>query len=459
MNKFLIKYKKKLLLYSLFVLVLISFLDKELAAGLLLLYFLCLATFFILWKKGIKDKKLYLVLLIALLVHLSVVLFIYYSGFRPFAGGGDFESYNNIATEIANRVNQGRFSLEGLRLRHYFALVIGIIYILFSPGMLVGQLFTVWLAVLSVIFVYLIILEIGSSRKWAFLTCLIICFYPSYIYFGSLLLKDILVVPFVLISLFLSIKLFKRFSPWIFFLFFIFLTITTHFRFYTGYAVLFGFIFCWFLISSFPLKKRIIYGLAIVVLLGFSPQLLGYEYYGKRTLKEYINKRTITLYREVVYAPSLAESSKQSIFTLSERFLKEKLFNERWSKSSSGSSFIIDTGFEKPSNFIIGYLKSFTYSLLGPFPWHIRYWRQSFSLLETFPWYFLIYLFISGMIKSVKTQGLKTLKKYKLVLPLLVFAILSIGAFSLFITNFGIIARIRMPSFIALLCLFPLSRK
>jgi hypothetical protein len=34
---------------------------------------------------------------------------------------------------------------------------------------------------------------------------------------------------------------------------------------------------------------------------------------------------------------------------------------------------------------------------------------------------------------------------------------LSLGVLALFITNFGIITRIRIPSFIALLCLIPLA--
>lgn len=436
-------YKNKIILFILIALGLISFLDKALAVGLLLVLFLCLITFLILLKIGIKDKELYLIFLIALLIHLAAALFIYYTEFQPFGGGADYDGYNKTAIEIAQRFKQGNFSLQGLHFKHYFALVIGIIYTLALPEMIVGQLFTVWLTAISVLFAYLIIREINGSKKWAFLIGLIVCIYPSYLYFGSLLLKDTLVVPLVLSALFLFIKMLKNFSWKNFLIFYIILTCSIHFRFYIGYALLFSFIFCWFLVSTLNLKKRVIYGIVIVFLLGFSSQVLGYGYYGAKTLKTYLKPETIIIYREVVYAPSASATSSSASSTAS---------------SGIGSSFVVKTGFEKPSNFVINYSKSFIYSLLGPFPWQIRYQRQLFALLETIPWYFLLFILVFGIVGSVKRKGiLKTIKHYQFAIPLLMFAIISLGALSLFITNFGIITRIRIPSFIALLCLMPIS--
>ena len=439
MKKYLISYKNKIILFILIGLGLISFLDKALAIGLLLVFFLTLITFLILLKIGIKDKELYLILLIALLIHLVVVSFIYYTEFKPFGGGADYDGYNQTAIEIAQRFKQGNFSLEGIHFVNYFPLLIGIIYTFTLPEMIVGQLFTVWLAAISILFVYLIVLELSFSKKWAFLIGLIVCIYPSYLYFGSLLLKDTLIIPLVLSALFLFIKMMKNFSWKNFFIFYIILTCLIHLRFYIGYALLFSFILCWFLISTLNLKKRVIYGIVIILLLGFSPQFLSYGYYGTKIFKAYLNPETITVYREVVYVPSGSASSGSA-------------------SSGIGSSFVVKTGFEKPSNFVIKYLESFTYSLLGPFPWQIRYRRQLFALFEIIPWYFLFFIFIFGIIGSIRRKGfLKTLKFYKFAMPLLVFAVLSLGALSLFITNFGIITRIRIPSFIALLCLMSLG--
>jgi len=442
MIKFLLAYKRKIVLIGLIGFTLIAVLDKTLAVGLAFLIFLCLITFLILWKTGIKDKKLYLALLIILIIHLGVALFIYYTDFRPFGeGAGDYDLYNKNGIEIAKRFSQGNFSLQGLRLSHYYSVFIGFIYIFTLPDMLVGQMFSVWLTLLTVIFTYLIVLEISNSKKWAFLMSLIICFYPSYVYFGSLLLKDTIVIPFVLIALFFSLKLINKLSFKYLLIFYVFLTILTHLRFYIGYAVLFSFIISWFLISNFGFKKRIIYGIAFIIILGFSPQFLGYGYYGIKTLNHYINIPTITSYREVVYAPSSVHTEKKPDSSV----------------SGVGSSFLVETGFENPPHFVLNYFKSFIYSLLGPFPWQIRYLRQSLSLLETIPWYFLILVFFFSLIKSVKQKGLIIFKKYKPAIPFLIFTLLSFGALSLFITNFGIILRIRIPNLMALLCIFPLS--
>src|SRR5581483_8212235 len=101
---------------------------------------------------------------------------------------------------------------------HYFPVLIGILYIFTVPSMLVGQLFVAWLAGISAVLLYFLILEIGGSKKSAFIMGVLVSFYPSYLYFGSLLLKDTVVVPLVLLCLWLMIRIFKRFSAVLFML-------------------------------------------------------------------------------------------------------------------------------------------------------------------------------------------------------------------------------------------------
>lgn len=464
MKKYLINYKNKIILFILIGLGLISFLDKALAVGLLLVLFLTLITFLILLKIGIKDKEPYIIFLIALLIHLAVVLFIYYTEFKPFGGGADYDGYNQTAIEIAQRFKQGNFSLQGLGLNHYFPLLIGIIYTFTLPEMIVGQLFTIWLAGLSILFVYLIVLELSFSKKWAFLIGLIVCIYPSYVYFGSLLLKDTLMIPLVLSALFLFIKIMKNFSWKNFLIFYIILTCSIHFRFYIGYALLFSFIFCWFLISTLNLKKRLTYGIVIVLLLGFSPQVSGLGYYGIDSIERYLNPKTIIVYRETAYVSS-ETPSPEAPPSEPEAPSPEAPSSEAPSSetqpdflSGSGSSFTVETSFESPSKFLKGYSQTFIYSSLGPFPWQIRYQRQLFSLFETIPLYFLFLILVLSIIRLIKRKGiLKVIKHYRFAMPLLVFIVMSLGVISLFITNFGIIARVRMPTFICLLCLISIS--
>ncbi|MFC1630292.1 hypothetical protein ACFL06_02040, partial [Patescibacteria group bacterium] len=136
-----------------------------------------------------------------------------------------------------------------------------------------------------------------------------------------------------------------------------------------------------------------------------------------------------------------------------EPFLKNlalKIFpNIEKTPIKDSSSVVVKTETDNLPKFLINYLKSFIDVLLGPLPWHIQNYRQLFVLLELIPWYFLMFFITKGAFMA--------LKQNRIALPLLVFGILSLAALSLFVTNFGLITRIRIPSFIALLCLIPLG--
>ena len=120
--------------------------------------------------------------------------------------------------------------------------------------------------------------------------------------------------------------------------------------------------------------------------------------------------------------------------------------------AGSGSTFVIETGLNQgPVAFLKNSFISFIYSLLGPFPWQLNGSRQIVSLAETIPWYVLIATFLYLSWKFIVKHGINSyVKIYKPALPLLIFAVLALGALSLFINNYGIIARIRIPMFICL---------
>ena len=478
---------KKQIFYFIIVLTilfyLISFFDKASATGFLLLLFLTFATFFIIYKTGVKDRGIYMVFLMAILVHLGAVLFIYYSDFKPFGGGADFQSYNKIATEIAHRFWQGNFSLDGLYTEHFFPVLIGILYMITLPSMIIGQIFTVWLAAISILLAYLIVIEIGGTKKIAFLASVIIIFYPSYLYFGSVLLKDTIVIPLALAGVLLMLKIAKNFS-WIkFLLFFIVLTCLINLRFYIGYALMFTFIVSWPLLSRLVIKEKVICWLTIIFILGFSPQIVGNGYYASDSFKKLLNPKSITYYREVVYnnlpsnpqpEPSITPQPitsqpitpqptnplvvlPQPVIVSQPSPLQQEPPQQEF--NGGGSNFELETGFNGGIlKFLKNSFQSFFYSLLGPFPWQIKYSRQIVALGETIPWYLLIIISIYGSIRFIRKKGILYFSKfYKFSLPLLMFSILALGALSLFINNYGIIARIRMPVFICLISMMFIS--
>ena len=448
MKKLLIDYK--ILPFFLIIFALTSFLDKALAIGLFLLFLLFLFLFLILWKIGIREKQLYVAIIVVALIHLTVVLFIYYAEFNPFGGGADYEGYHSIGTEIAQRFTQGNFSLEGLRINHYFPVVVGVLYALTMPEMLIGQLFSVWLTIITILFVYLLIREINGSKRSAFWISLLIGVYPSYLFFGSLLLKEMVVVPLSLIGLWLIIKIMKEFSWKYFAIFFIITSALINFRLYIGFTLLLTFIICWFLISGVVWKKRIIQGVIMITLLGFTLQFSGHGYYGITAIEHFLNPKTIVNYREVFYKPAEVVAEETT----------PNFPQEKDDLSGSGFSFKAKTNLENPISFGVNYSKTFANTFLGPMPWHIKYRRQLYSLIETFPFYFFLSIIIYGIVKSIKNWGLlKTIKRYRYEAPLMVFSLLTLGAIALFITNFGIIMRVRIPAIISLLCLMPLGFK
>jgi len=423
---------------------LVMIFDKALAIGLILLGFLFALVLFVLFKAGIKNKHLYSLLLIVLIIHIGVVLFVYHTHFQPFSGG-DYKTYHEVAVEISQHLRQGDFHLQGIDycepvfyVHHYYSVVIGVIYALTLPEMLVGQLFSVWLVLLSVLATYLIVIEINGSKKSAFWVGLIVSFYPSYVFYGSLLFKDTLIVPLSLFGMLFCLKLVKNFSWKNFFIFYILLGFLIHFRFYIGYALLLVFVSSWFLLSNLKLKKRFVYGFVIIVLLGFLPQIfVNQGYYGIDSFKEYLNSESIDFYQEKAYSPTSGEDLTPEKKSLG--------FDSTWNREATSFK-------ENPFQALWSYSKSFTYVLLGPFPWQIKFSKQLLILFETIPWYFLLFFIIKRTIKSIKSRD-------KIILPLVLFSFIVFVVMSIFFNNFGIITRIRIPAFITLLCLLPLEFK
>jgi len=83
-----------------------------------------------------------------------------------------------------------------------------------------------------------------------------------------------------------------------------------------------------------------------------------------------------------------------------------------------GFSLVVKLEFDNPLMFVVNYLKSFVYVLLGPLPWQMKYPRHFLALFETIPWYFLLFFIIKGIVASVKS--------YRIAVPLIIF---SLGVF------------------------------
>ncbi len=439
------------------ILLVIYFFDKGLATSLFLLFILSCLAFFILYRIGFKDKKIYLLFAIVLIIRLVTTLFMHYANFQPFSGGGDDIMYQKSAVEASQCFKQGDFIIKDIVLKypdfytgHCFPVVIGALYALTLPELIIGLMLNVWLAAITVVFVYLIVLEIGGLEENAFRIGLIVALYPSYIFNAGLLLKDTIEICFAVLSLLFLIKVIKKFNWLNFFILYLVLICATNLRFYLGYALIGTFIISWFLLSKVDFKKRIKYGILFIIILGFIPQIsTANGYYGINSFRAYINSEKVNFYRNVAYNPiyrlnlkALNLEIKNGILINSTTGKIEKIsniLNDSEITRGTGSSFSVGNG-------VIGYVESFTYVLIGPLPWQIKNLRQLLALMETFPWYLMIFFVVDGIIICYK-------KHIKEAFPLLIFSAMVLVVISVFTNNYGNITRIRIPAFVSLLCI------
>ena len=445
------------------ILLITFFFDKGLSVGLALLAVLSGITFLVFNKLGLKDKRIYILFLIVLSIHLGTALVMHYTHFQPFSGGkGDYLYYQKSAVEFSQSFLQGRFVLEDITLAnpdlyagHYYPAIVGAVYALTMPKEIIGLMLNVWLVAISVALVYLLILEIGGTEKNAFLVGIITALYPSYVFNSSLLLKDPFEIFFVVLGLLFLIKTIRKFS-WLNFVFlYLSLLCATHFRFYIGFALIATFILSWFIFSKMGLKKRIIYGVMFVIVLGFIPQIAADQgYYGVKPIMTLINPRMISFYRQSAYNPSSSYNNQVTMGPddiTSVETTPAPATPDNTTPVETTPAPPIGLGSSFPAeNTPLGYIKSFVYVLLGPLPWQIKNLRQALALFETIPWYLILYFVVSGTVVLFK-------KRIWMALPLLIFSIMTMVVIAVFDSNFGLIVRIRIPAFISLLCIASFS--
>ena len=446
----------------------INFFDPKLLAGIIFSAFLSgLGVLAINFFLKADSKTVALIFLLIFALHIVFVLFFYYTGFQPFSGGnGDYQKYDYNARVISSSFRSGDFSLKDkisytgrpiLEWDNYYPLLIALIYIFIMPSMLLGQLLNAWLVALSAVAVYLLVLEIGGAKKGAIITSLVVALYPSLAFYGSLLLKDALAIFFAMFGLLFAIKTINNFKLRPFLILYALLACLVHFRFYVGYALAISFALSWFLFCRLKIPEKIAYSVIIFLFFGFLPLFAGQDIFAYKTVSSFLNRQTITMYRETAYFPNGSKQTGNIKINPDdsgnikinpddiEIQQEEQYFQEDINPSAS---FLVKIDFTSPFLFVYGFVKSFIFTFLGPFFWQLKNLRQYLTLIETIPWYFFVFFIGRGLFLNIK-------KKYKDFFPLLIFAFILTGISSLYISNFGAITRIRIPAFMALLCIGP----
>ncbi|OGN14809.1 MAG: hypothetical protein A3B99_01300 [Candidatus Yanofskybacteria bacterium RIFCSPHIGHO2_02_FULL_44_12b] len=470
MDKLYRKYRAQSVGVVLLALVLAVALNSVFGSALILLTLLGIATAWFFLKIGFKEKELYILFSIVLFIYFVSAVFIHYTQFYPF-GGGDIDErvYHAAAVAIADDLRHGDFSIASMQYQlakedvsHWFPVLAGFVYAATLSDVFIGTMLSVWFVGFSAILLYLLTRELGSSRKWAFFAGFIGSILPTFLYFGSLLLRESIVVVLFLLALLFLVKIVKKFSWPKFLAVYVALGLLISLRFYVGFAILYAFalLLPWLGIPNGSQKFRVAF--AIFIVLGFLPWILGYGYYGVSYAKNFLEPRQIVAYREFtgdqyIRLPSQATpqieqetpSSSQATPQIEQETPSSSSVGSEQKKYDQGSLVIVKPDFRNPVVFAKTYLISFSYVLLGPFPWQIRYTRQLFALTESIPWLIAFFFIVKGMVRQRRN--------YRLFLPIILASVILIGGIALLINNYGTFMRIRIPAFLALLSLLPFA--
>ena len=414
--------------------------------------------FLLLLKKlGLFSSSILLLFCIALCIHLGATFFIHYTNFYPFGGGqGDQYLYHGAAVTIAVDFQQGIFSVERIqealtahRMQHWYPVLLGMLYALTLPALIVGKILSVWFVCVAITLLFLISRELGATERGAFIAGLLGSLYPSFLYFGSLLLRESAIVALVLLASFLLLKCIKEFSWQKFFALYAVFLVLVHLRFYVGIVAVSVAAFSLFFFQKISWDRRSKEAFVVVLLLGFVPQLSGYGYYGMNAFITFLHPEKIQTYRETAYVPrDIPQTQPKAPEPIPQEPVKQEPVKPE--PKGQGSTVVVKVDTKNPLIFVAQNLVSFVYVTLGPFPWHIKYSRQLFVLLETIPWIFLFLLNMLGAFSAFRNR-------WRQMLPIILIAYSLLFMISLFMDNFGVYMRIRMPAFLLLLALAPLS--
>lgn len=337
-------------------------------------------------------RNLFLLFSAVLLIHIVVIGFT--GTFQiPFLGGvADFQEYEGQAREIAQRLEAGNFSLHGLDLDHYFPVFVGYLSFLFGFSIFLGQVLNAVIVAISALLLYALCKELGGSHRLSFLIALgASVLYPTYLLYSSLFLEDAFVILFTLASLFAGFRALQSPTVGRILLWYAFLLLASEFRSFLGWFLGGAFLVSFILFANLPLKSRLTRVLGVCLLL--------------------------------VILPFVAE-----------------LLPQVSGYGDYGHSLNREFEHLKEIPAIIGGLP---WSILGPIPWTLEGQKALFGLGELILWFLVLPFVVQGLaLARERFQG---------SMYFLVFAFFVFGGIALFISDPGMVMRLRIPAFLALL--------
>ena len=350
------------------------------------------------------------VFLIALLVRLIFGLFVHVFDLHGFFGG-DAETYNDVGYRlleswfgpVPDDITTTRAMIttgSGWTMKY---LVAGI-YLFSGENILAGQSVCAVIGAATTPLTYFCTKKIFNNQRASTIAALAIALFPAFIIWTSQLLKDGLMVFFLVLTMTLVLQLQEKFSLMALALlvFSLFAIITL--RFYIFYMIVIA-ISSSFIIGMGAKSQSIAKRMVVVCLLAFALAYIGILRTASVQFEEFGNLERIQLSREDL--------------------------------SRSGSGFGVGTDVSTTGGAISVLPVGFVYLMLAPFPWQIQSLRSALTVPDIILWWSSIPFLIIGLVFTFKHRLRKAT-------PIMVFTILLTLSYSLFQGNVGTAYRQRI---------------
>lgn len=375
--------------------------------GLFFISICCFIFITILFK--VKDPVLRSILIIAFALRVGLALVQAFILNLPGSMGGDAYAYELTGWQHATAWNAGleaNFTFANYA-NFVYPKIIGVIYFVFGRVPLLVQFVNVILGVFIVYYVYLIIIELGATKRSAQIGSVITALFPTLSVFSAITLRETFISFFTIVSLFYFFKWLNS-----------------------------GRVSKLVLTAAFLLLSSALFGAMIVIGVVYAIFFIFYEAKTKRW--RLIGKQSflgifIAILVIMIYGSFLMGKLPADIRLV---FSPDYMSYRVTGAAKGGSAYLV--GFT-PNSILDIILQSpvrMVYFLLAPFPWMISSPGQILGLIDAFLYLVLVFFSI---------RGLKYLKKYNnpAFWAVIAMLLMIIGTFAWGVSNFGTAVRHR----------------
>lgn len=359
------------------------------------------------------EDKNYLtnIFLIALLIRLGFGFTVEYFNAQAFFGGDAF-TYDDLGQRLVE-VWQGTANMADHWTKRAISTsdvgwgmvhLTGVIYYLTGRSLLVAQSFCAVVGAATAPMVYFCAQKIFQNQRVAKVAALSIAFFPSFILWSSLLMKDGLIIFLLISTMTMVLQLQKKFSLQAILVLIFSMFAIISLRFYIFY-MLAAAVAGSFVVGFSSSAQAMVRNLIVVIFIGLSLTYLGVLRNASSEIDKFGNLEAVQRSRQ-----DLAQSAESG-------------FGEDIDVSTTGGA-------------IAALPIGFTYLMLAPFPWQVSNFRQAITLPEVLVWWALIPLIIYGVSYTLKNR-------LREAMPILMFSLMLSLAYSLFQGNVGTAYRQR----------------